>query len=137
MRARRSSRSLADAGIRYVWEGNALGGRRKPTQNSPHAGLRDDGFRAFADHMATAEFREGVRRLLDRSRTSRTAILCAERLPAGCHRFLISDYLDAHGEKVVHLVDTQVALDHRRSPAARLRDGMLVYDGGAQGALKL
>ena len=43
--------SLADAGVRYLWEGTALGGRRKPGKNSPHVALRNGGFRAYADHM--------------------------------------------------------------------------------------
>jgi uncharacterized protein (DUF488 family) len=129
--------SLGGSGIRYAWEGTALGGRRKPAKSSPHVALKDPAFQAFAGHMATAEFREGVQRLLGHSRLSRTAILCAERLPAECHRILISDYLDAIGEKVAHRVGADAVRDHNRSPEARLRDGVLIYDGAAQGALGL
>ena len=129
--------SLPAAAIRYVWEGKALGGRRKLAKDSPHAALKSPGFRAYADHMGTEEFREGVARLVGLGRSTRAAIMCAERLPWECHRFLISDYLVAGGEKVTHLVNAGAAQDHRLNPIVRLRDGKLIYDGETQGELKL
>src|SRR5262245_60448061 len=58
-------KSLARAAIRYAWEGKSLGGRRKPAAGSPHAALRNPSFRAYADHMATEEFRRGARRVVE------------------------------------------------------------------------
>jgi uncharacterized protein (DUF488 family) len=130
-------RSLADAGIAYVWEGNALGGRRRPTPNSPNTALTNPGFRAYADHMVTEAFQAGLERLLERGRSARTAILCAERLPWQCHRLLVSDFLVAAGEEVVHLVNPGSKRAHALSAAARLQDRSLVYDVGKQGELKL
>jgi len=129
--------SLPAAGIRYVWEGKALGGRRKLAKDSPHAALKNPGFRAYADHMGTEEFRGGVERLVELGRAARAAVMCAERLPWECHRFLISDYLVAGGEKVVHLVNPGSEQAHRLNPIVRLRDGMLMYDGETQGELNL
>jgi uncharacterized protein (DUF488 family) len=131
------AKSLAEAGVRYVWEGKALGGRRKAGKDSPHVGLRNPAFRAFADHMATQDFRNGVARLSELARAASAAIMCAERLPWRCHRFLISDYLAAGGERVVHLVGAGAQREHRLSAAARLRDGDLVYDGETQRELTL
>jgi uncharacterized protein (DUF488 family) len=129
--------SLADAGVRYVWEGKALGGRRKLEKNSPHVALKNPGFRAYADHMATEDFRAGLERLLEVGRSLRAAVMCAERLPWECHRSLIADYLVARGENVVHLISTGADTLHRLNPLVNLRDGTLVYDGEAQGELKL
>lgn len=129
--------SLPTVGIRYVWEGRALGGRRKPARDSLHVALRNPGFRAYADHMGSEEFREGVVRLVNLAGTECAAVMCAERLPWQCHRFLISDYLVAGGEKVAHLVNTGAARDHRLNPVARRRDGKLFYDGDTQGELGL
>src|SRR3954468_22838303 len=53
-------RSLAQCGLRYVWQGEALGGRRRPRADSIHQALRNDSFRAYADHMQSREFRHGV-----------------------------------------------------------------------------
>lgn len=41
-----------------------LGGRRRPRPDSPNAGWRNPSFRGYADHMATAEFRGDLERLL-------------------------------------------------------------------------
>ena len=128
-------RSLPGAGIRYAWEGEALGGRRKPSAQSPHLALRHPAFRAYADHMMTAEFREAVERLLETARSAPAAVMCAERLPWQCHRFLISDFLVAGGNEVVHLVNPGKRQSHRLNPVARMREGELLYDGETQAKL--
>src|SRR5688500_9370153 len=97
-------KSLTRAGVRYVWEGKALGGRRRPVARSPHVALNDPQFRAYADHMMTTAFRQGLARLETSGREARTAIMCAERLPSECHRSLISDALVARGVAVGHIV---------------------------------
>jgi uncharacterized protein (DUF488 family) len=43
---------LPAAGVAYEWEPR-LGGRRRATDGSPNVALRNDAFRAYADHMAT------------------------------------------------------------------------------------
>lgn len=131
------ARSLEQAGVRYEWEGKALGGRRRPAVGSPHTALRSAAFRAYADHMATAEFRSGMERVAARAGAARVAVMCAERLPWECHRFLISDYLVAHGATVTHLVNEGSAREHRLNPIARVRDGQLIYDGETQQEFKL
>lgn len=130
-------RTLAGSGIRYEWEGKALGGRRKPAVGSVNIALRHPSFRAYADHMASREFRDGIDRLTVKARVAPTAVMCAERLPWQCHRFLISDYLVAGGEAVKHLVNPGKTQSHCLNPLVRLRDGKLVYDGGTQDDLGL
>jgi len=129
--------SLSKAGIRYVWEGKALGGRRKFAKDSPHAALKEPGFRAYADHMGTEEFQEGVARLVVLGRATRAAIMCAERLPSECHRAFISDYLVAQGEEVTHLLEAGAIENHCLNTFARRCGGGLIYDSGTQGQLKL
>lgn len=131
------AKSLAEAGVRYVWEGKALGGRRKPGRNSPHVALKNPAFRAYADHMATQDFRNGVARLIELARAAPAAIMCAERLPWQCHRFLISDFMVAGGDRVVHLIGAGAQREHRLSAAARLQEGNLVYDRETQRELTL
>lgn len=127
--------SLPRAGMRYVWEGQALGGRRRLAEGSPNIALRNSSFRAYADHMATGEFREGIERLLELGRAAPAAVVCAERLPWQCHRYLISDYLLAGGHPVVHLVNPGTEQAHRLSSIARMREGRLLYDGDTQANL--
>jgi uncharacterized protein (DUF488 family) len=112
-------KSLAENGI---WEGKALGGRRKGVAGSQHIALRNESFRAYADHMQTQEFIEALEQLVSRAETA--AIMCAERLPWQCHRFLISDYLVANKKRVIHLVSKGKQQEHkaeRHSPRARAR----------------
>jgi uncharacterized protein (DUF488 family) len=130
-------KSLADAGIRYVWEGKALGGRRKLEKNSPHVALRNPAFRAYADHMATDEYHRGVERLLEVARSTPTAILCAEQLPTQCHRCLVADSLVARGAAVEHIIGAGAMQQHALNPLARPQGDNLVYDAGKQRTLKV
>ena len=70
-------------GIVYLYLGRALGGKPK------ERGYPIDASARFAVIAATPEFRAGLARLLVEVRTRRTAILCAERDPAVCHRSLL------------------------------------------------
>jgi len=125
-------KSLAAAGVRYLWEGKALGGRRAPAGHSPHVALGNPQFRAYADHMMTEAFRDALERLVRVAREERTAFMCAERLPSECHRSLISDALVARGLAVGHIVATGGSQPHALNPRARRTDEGIVYDAGAQ-----
>jgi uncharacterized protein (DUF488 family) len=127
--------SLPAAGIDYVWEGKTLGGRRRPRPDSPHVAMRNDSFRAYADHMETAGFREGIEHLLGLASEGCAAIMCAERLPWQCHRYMISDYLVAHEVEVLHVIDASAPRPHSLRAEARLSEGRLVYDRQSQPGL--
>jgi uncharacterized protein (DUF488 family) len=127
--------SLPAAGIEYVWEGEALGGRRRPRPESPHVALRNASFRAYADHMQSETFRDGVQRLVERNARGPVAIMCAERLPWQCHRYMIADYLVAEGLEVHHLMDQTKPRAHQLRPEARVTQDGLVYDAQTQGEL--
>jgi uncharacterized protein (DUF488 family) len=128
--------SLADAGIRYVWEGKALGGRRKLEKSSPHVALKNAGFRAYAGYMETQAFRQGLDRLVEAGRGQRSAVMCAERLPWQCHRNLVGDSLVARGVRVLHLVGPGQSMEHTLSRLARIDGDRLVYDAGGQLSLE-
>ena len=53
------ARWLPAEGIDYRWM-SELGGRRQVEAGSANQGLRNPQFRAYADHMASAEFRAAV-----------------------------------------------------------------------------
>jgi len=122
---------LPKRGIAYFWM-KELGGRRKKVlKDSPNVALRNESFRNYADYMMTAEFAEGIERLLEIADRGKTAYMCAERVYFQCHRMLISDYLVAHGHTVLHIDDEKHPLrEHKLMAEARLVDGKLVYDGG-------
>ncbi|HEX77255.1 MAG TPA: DUF488 domain-containing protein [Dehalococcoidia bacterium] len=84
------SELLTAAGCNYVYLGAELGGYRK------------GGYPAY---METGEFQRGIAQLEGLASTSRTAIVCAERLPWRCHRRFIGRALQGRGWRVVHIVD--------------------------------
>jgi uncharacterized protein (DUF488 family) len=126
--------SLQAQAIEYAWRKD-LGGFRTPRPDSPHVALRNDAFRGYADHMETEEFRSALSWLIDTSRDTSTAIMCAEVLWWRCHRRMISDALTVAGCEVVHLLDEGRREPHRLNPSARIERSRLVYDVGAQQAL--
>ncbi|KYH37208.1 MAG: hypothetical protein AYL30_006600 [Candidatus Hecatellales archaeon B24] len=83
---------LPQAGIRYVWLGELLGG------------YRSGGYRR---HMRTKAFREGIRKLVELALKDRTAVFCSEALWFRCHRRFIADRLTRMGFEVVHLYDSK------------------------------
>ena len=117
--------SLAEAGIDYE-HCPSLGGRREPLENSPNAGLRDEGFRGFADYMSAGEFEHALSELIGTSSRRPTTIMCAESMPWRCHRSLIADALVARGLEVLHILGGQQKR-HNLNPIARVRDGRVSY----------
>ena len=103
--------SLKEIGIEYKHEPR-LGGRRKPRADSHNTAWKNASFRAYADHMESEEFRNGVKDLLELAGQSRVAVMCAEALWWRCHRRLISDYLKAEGHAVIHILDQNKTQEH-------------------------
>ncbi len=121
---------LPKRGIEYVWM-KELGGRRKKIRNdSPNTALRSDSFRNYADHMLTREFQDAAAKLVEMAEQRRVAYMCAERMWFQCHRMIVSDYLVAHGNTVLHIDGTGPTRPHKLMDVARVVDGQLVYNGG-------
>ena len=103
--------SLQQVGIEYKHEPR-LGGRRTPRKDSHNTAWKNASFRAYADHMESEEFRNGVKDLLELAKTARVAVMCAEALWWRCHRRLISDYLKTEGHAVIHILDQNKTQEH-------------------------
>lgn len=118
------AKALPEEGIEYVHMPE-LGGRRKEVPNSPNTALRNGQFRGYADHMATAEFRDGIDRLLITEKA--VAIMCAEAVPWRCHRNFVSDELVRRGHEVLHILNFGSRKRHEISPFARVAGDHLIY----------
>jgi uncharacterized protein (DUF488 family) len=132
-----ASQALADSlpahGIAYEWIPQ-LGGRRRVQPGSPNGGWRNASFQGYADHLASAEFEDGLGRALALAARARTALMCAEALWWQCHRALISDVLKFRGFEVTHILDAVKDVPHTYSSPARVDRGRLEYPP-AQGVL--
>ncbi len=119
---------LADENIEYQWL-EALGGRRHAGKNdkSLNIGLKSPGFRNYADHMGTDEFRTAVQELLSAAATLRAAVMCAEKLYWKCHRKFLADYLVAQGIEVVHIIGPGKLSIHKLTPYAIATETGVIY----------
>jgi uncharacterized protein (DUF488 family) len=121
--------AVQEAGRRYTWLGETLGGRRSPRPGSRHTALRNAAFAAYADHMDGPEFRAAVDDLIAGAQTGRPAVMCAETLWWHCHRMLIADALVLRGAEVEHLLEPGAGQPHRLTEGLRRgADGWPVYD---------
>lgn len=122
------SAAVAHIGVSYLHLPQ-LGGRRRPSPTSRNTAWKNSSFRAYADHMETKEFQQGIVDLLEVSHEKRTAVMCAEALWWRCHRSLIADFLKMKGLAVIHILDAKHTELHPFTSAARIVDGQLCYEG--------
>ncbi|MCU1375831.1 MAG: hypothetical protein JWO68_3117, partial [Actinomycetia bacterium] len=121
---------LPAAGVAYRWE-RRLGGRRRPAPDSPHVALRHEGFRGYADHMATEPFRQALDAVL--AERPSTAVLCSESVWWRCHRRLLADAaVLLRGVEVTHLLPDGRVASHVPTEGVRIDGERLVYDVGAE-----
>jgi uncharacterized protein (DUF488 family) len=109
----RLAKSLAEAGIAYAWEGEALGGK-------PKAGG------GYDDLAARREFEEAIGRLIADRRATSLCLMCAEKEPLDCHRtVLVARRLAERGIPIEHLL-----ADGTAKPHAEIEEALLDKVGG-------
>lgn len=106
-------KSLAQVGVKYLFLGDTLGGR--PSDPSCY-----DGNQVNYETMATKPwFRNGISQLLSTGSSGRAALVCSEKDPINCHRFLlVSRHLSSMGHEVAHIlqdgkVESQLVVEAR------------------------
>ncbi|RJS90764.1 DUF488 domain-containing protein [Candidatus Bathyarchaeota archaeon] len=120
---------LEREGIRYLWLGKELGGYRRAGlgDESPNKAWSSLGFRNYADHTLSEEFKNGINRILRYAARWNVAYMCSEKFYWRCHRRIISDYLVAKGHQVTHIIDLRKTRKHKLTRFARIVDGRLIY----------
>lgn|SRR5690554_2512247 len=106
-----------------------LAGRRgrQPVDPSVNSGWQNQSFHNYADYSLQPEFAAALGRLLELGQRQRVAILCAEAVWWRCHRRIISDYLLAAGQVVLHIMGNH-SEEARLTPFAHLSSkGCLTY----------
>jgi uncharacterized protein (DUF488 family) len=93
------ARALAAASVRYLFLGDALGGRPKPRECYGADGAVD-----YDLVEQQAFYQRGIDRLSEELARARAAIMCAEEDPARCHRrLLVGRTLVRRGALVRHI----------------------------------
>jgi|LNFM01.1.fsa_nt_gb uncharacterized protein (DUF488 family) len=127
--------ALAAHGIRYRWLGQPLGGLREVREPSIHTALAEPAFRAYAAHLADADFVDAIDRLIVAADRHRLAVMCAEADHVHCHRQFIADVLTVRGQPVSHIRADGSLQPHTPHPSLRVDGERLVYDRHGQGDL--
>ncbi len=108
----RLQKSLAAAGIDYVWQGEALGGMAKDVKS-------------YAEAAARPEFKQALDRVIETSADTTLCLMCAEKEPMDCHRtVLVSRRLAERGATVEHLL-----ADGTVRPHAHIEELLLAKSG--------
>ncbi len=131
--------SLGGASIAYrrIPELGGLRSARKDRAPSPNGFWENENFRNYADYAATPPFKAGVLELQGLGETHVCAIMCAEALWWRCHRRIITDYLLAAGETVIHIMGEGKLEPARMTEAAVAGPGGVITYPPAQGHLSL
>ena len=127
------ARRLPARGVQYTWMPQ-LGGMRTPVQNSAlNAAWKEEGLRAYADHMQTPVFEDAWQDLAQLAQRQRTAAMCAEAKPLQCHRQILADVFVARQWTVQHILNDRERIEHTLTPTAHLTDRLTVtYPGAPQ-----
>lgn len=116
--------TLAAFQIDYIYIPE-LGGRRNKIKNvadDTNGFWENRSFRNYADYALTPAFQDGLEVLFRLGQTKRCAMMCSEAVWWRCHRRIVSDYLIASGETVIHLMDND------KQVPATLTEGAIVQD---------
>ena len=122
--------SLEPLGVAYQHI-RELGGRRPRQREIPperNAYWTQESFHNYADYACTRSFRSGFEQLQRLGEERRCAIMCSEAVWWRCHRRIITDYLIASGEAVLHILGGGRVDTASLTPGAvREPDGTLRY----------
>lgn len=123
---------LVQSGLSYEHLAS-LGGRRgKSDAISPdlNSFWTHESFHHYADYALSKPFHTGLEHLIATGREHRCAVMCSEAVWWRCHRRIISDYLIAHGETVLHILGPGHVEEARLNEGAQVQgDGTVVYPG--------
>lgn len=98
---------LSEAGFEYTHL-PLLGGRKSQSelvQSDLNAAWNNQSFHNYADYTLTDDFQKGIDQLTQIANKEKVAYCCSERHPSRCHRLLISNWVTAHGWRVIHIIE--------------------------------
>jgi uncharacterized protein (DUF488 family) len=122
--------SLKSADIEYLHL-KKLGGLRHATKSPINNAWRNKSFRNYADYMQTDDFDEGIKELIELSKSKVTAIMCAEAVPWRCHRSLVSDALIVRNISVCEIIAEGNEREHELKPFAVVDGTNITYPKSA------
>ncbi|KVF70751.1 DUF488 family protein [Burkholderia vietnamiensis] len=117
--------AAADIGYEHIAELGGLRGKSRDVPDALNGFWTNRSFHRYADYALSPEFRAGLARLIALGEQQRCALMCSEAVWWRCHRRIVSDYLLARGDTVLHIMGLN------RVEPARITAGATVRDDGA------
>jgi uncharacterized protein (DUF488 family) len=123
--------SLAKQGIEYqhLMELGGRRGRQRAVAPDLNAYWQHASFHNYADYALSDSFKLGLARLRVQGREQPCAIMCSEAVWWRCHRRIITDYLLAAGESVLHILAPKHIEPATLTPAAHAGPDGVTYPG--------
>lgn len=120
--------TLATFGIDYRLIPD-LGGRRNKIKaaGDTNAFWQNNSFKNYADYALTDGFEHGLAELIALGRNKRCVMMCSEAVWWRCHRRIVTDYLLARGENVIHLMDNDKQVPASLTKEAVIQNGKVTY----------
>ena len=92
-----------------------------------NSGWKNHMFKTYADYMQTPDFVNGLNKLIVKLKDHNLLIICNERLPTECHRYLIADALFIRHKVVYHLLDEYTPKKHILTKFAKVSGLRIFY----------
>ena len=120
--------AAVDIAYEHIAELGGLRGKSRGVPDEVNDFWTNRSFHRYADYALSPEFRTGLDQLIAQGHAQRCAIMCSEALWWRCHRRIVSDYLIARGETVLHIMGKHRVEPARLTAGAVIRaDGSIVY----------
>lgn len=122
--------SLPGSQIAYEHFAELGGLRPRSREISPSVNgfWENQSFHNYADYAMSADFQSSLAQLRGLGNARQCVVMCAEAVWWRCHRRIISDYLLAAGEQVLHILGPGKIVQATLTKAARPQpDGTLTY----------
>ncbi|MCA8092360.1 DUF488 domain-containing protein [Burkholderia anthina] len=120
--------AAVDIAYEHIAELGGLRGKSRGVPDEVNDFWTNRSFHRYADYALSPEFRTGLDQLIAQGHAQRCAIMCSEAVWWRCHRRIVSDYLIARGETVLHIMGKNRIEPARLTAGAMIRaDGTIVY----------
>lgn len=116
-----------EIGYARIAELGGLRGRSRDVSPEVNNFWKSRSFHNYADYALSDQFAAGLGDLAALASSRRCAIMCSEAVWWRCHRRIIADYLLVRGYTVFHLMGTERIEPASLTPAAKVKEGRIVY----------
>ncbi len=118
---------LENAKIKYTYSADLSSKYKNAKSLMMNSGWKNHMFKMYADYMQTPDFINGLNKLIVKLKNYNILIICNEKLPTECHRYLIADALFIRHKVVYHLLDEYTPKKHVLTKFAKVSGLRIFY----------